>query len=338
MSYIGVGVDLVLLIFLVVVGAIGVLEDARSSILCEYSNIFFLRKHSFHKHALFFDFELVFRSSHRDGSTSGRSGRRDRSHRRDYRSRGGESHHRNRSNSPSSSRRVRPKLKSELPMEPIVGKIFPGRVTSVLAFGAIVQLEGLQKRWEGLVHVSQLRREGRVTSVTDVVQRHQKVYVKVLSFTGTRTSLSMREVNQETGEDLNPSSASMATSGMKSHDEASRLEGSSGMNDDADDIGVRNPDRPFEESSSIMGLRREVLEDDGPKRKIQRISSPERWELKQMISAGVIDKSELPEFDEETGLLPKEDEESDEDIEIELVEEEPPFLKVTLIVISIYIY
>ena len=35
------------------------------------------------------------------------------------------------------------------------------------------------------------------------------------------------------------------------------------------------------------------------------MSSPERWEIKQLIAANVIDKSELPEFDEETGLLPK---------------------------------
>ncbi|KAH9282818.1 ATP-dependent RNA helicase DHX8 [Echinococcus granulosus] len=263
------------------------------------------------------------RSPRRNKSPSHRSNCRDRSRGLDHRSRD-----RDRSGSFSSSRRIRPKLKSELPVEPIVGKVFPGRVTSVLAFGAIVQLEGLQKRWEGLVHVSQLRRESRIGSVSDVVQRHQKVYVKVLSFTGTRTSLSMRDINQETGEDLNPPSASAVPSDIRSRDEASRLEGSSGMNEDGDDFGGRNPDRPFEEPSSMMGLRRDALEDDfGPKRKIQRISSPERWEFKQMISAGVIDKSELPEFDEETGLLPREDDESDEDIEIELVEEEPPFLK-----------
>lgn len=60
-------------------------------------------------------------------------------------------------------------------MEPVVGRVFSGRVTNLLAFGAIVQLDGLQRRWEGLVHVSQLRREGRVANVSDVVQRNQKV-------------------------------------------------------------------------------------------------------------------------------------------------------------------
>lgn len=44
-----------------------------------------------------------------------------------------------------------------------------------------------------------------------------------------------------------------------------------------------------------------------------------------MLAAGAIDKSELPNFDDETGLLPKEDSD-EEDVEIEIVEEEPPFL------------
>jgi len=44
-------------------------------------------------------------------------------------------------------------------------------------FGCFVQLEGLRKRWEGLVHISQLRREGRVTNVSDVVARGHKVKV-----------------------------------------------------------------------------------------------------------------------------------------------------------------
>lgn len=44
-----------------------------------------------------------------------------------------------------------------------------------------------------------------------------------------------------------------------------------------------------------------------------------------MLAASCIDRSELPEFDMETGILPREDDE-EEDVEIELVEEEPPFL------------
>lgn len=49
-----------------------------------------------------------------------------------------------------------------------------------------------RKRWEGLVHISELRKEGRIANVADVVTKGQKVQVKVLSVTGTKASLSMK--------------------------------------------------------------------------------------------------------------------------------------------------
>nr|XP_042908031.1 ATP-dependent RNA helicase DHX8 isoform X3 [Parasteatoda tepidariorum] len=172
-----------------------------------------------------------------------------------------------------------------------------------MQFGCFVQLEGLRKRWEGLVHISQLRREGRVTSVGDVVQKGQRVKVKVLSFTGQKTSLSMKDVDQDSGKDLNPK-VSIPESTRRSTQDL-----------------LRNPDRP-----SSFNLIPKVDDSDVDTRKhVQRISSPERWEIKQMLAANCVDISELPDFDDSTGLLPKEDDD-DEDIEIELVEDEPPFL------------
>jgi len=70
-----------------------------------------------------------------------------------------------------------------------------------------------------------------------------------------------------------------------------------------DEIESRNPDRP----STLPLIDVPETDEKEDKRRIQRISSPEKWEIKQMIAANVIDKSELPDFDEETGLLPKED-------------------------------
>ena len=47
-----------------------------------------------------------------------------------------------------------------------------------------------------------------------------------------------------------------------------------------------------------------------------------------MIAAGVIDNRDLPGYSEETGILPgKDDAGSDDDVEIEMVEEEPVFLR-----------
>lgn len=69
--------------------------------------------------------------------------------------------------------------KPNLPSEPKPGDIYNGSVTSLMQFGCFVQMEGLSKRYEGLVHISELRQEGRVAQVSDVVQRSQKVKVKV---------------------------------------------------------------------------------------------------------------------------------------------------------------
>lgn len=59
-----------------------------------------------------------------------------------------------------------------------------------------------RKRWEGLVHISELRREGRVANVADVVSKGQRVKVKVLSFTGSKTSLSMKVWNCHVPQDV----------------------------------------------------------------------------------------------------------------------------------------
>ena len=42
------------------------------------------------------------------------------------------------------------------------------------------------------MHISELRKEGRIANVADVVTKGQKVIVKVLLFTGTKTGLSMK--------------------------------------------------------------------------------------------------------------------------------------------------
>ncbi|XP_032690806.1 ATP-dependent RNA helicase DHX8 [Odontomachus brunneus] len=192
----------------------------------------------------------------------------------------------------------------ELAVEPEVTKIYAGKVANIVPFGCFVSLEGLRRRWEGLVHISQLRREGRVANASDVVSRGQRVLVKVLSVGGQKVSLSMKDVDQETGRDLNPVAPAV------------------GVKAEEDEKHLRNPDRP----TSLLELQGNYDEDETYSRKrVQRLSSPEKWEIKQMLAASCIDRSELPEFDTETGILPREDDE-EEDVEIELVEEEPPFL------------
>ena len=57
--------------------------------------------------------------------------------------------------------------------------MFPFHPQNITNFGCFVALDGFRKKSEGLVHISQLRREGRVNRVEEVVNRGQAVKVKV---------------------------------------------------------------------------------------------------------------------------------------------------------------
>jgi len=83
--------------------------------------------------------------------------------------------------------------------EPEVGHIYEGTVVKVMDFGAFVNFFGAK---DGLVHISQLAKS-RVNKVTDVVKEGDKVKVKLLGFDDRgKTRLSMKVVDQATGEDL----------------------------------------------------------------------------------------------------------------------------------------
>jgi polyribonucleotide nucleotidyltransferase len=83
--------------------------------------------------------------------------------------------------------------------EPEVGQIYDGKVVKIVDFGAFVNFFGAK---DGLVHVSQIANE-RVNKVSDVLSEGQIVKVKLLGFDDRgKTRLSMKVVDQETGEDL----------------------------------------------------------------------------------------------------------------------------------------
>jgi polyribonucleotide nucleotidyltransferase len=83
--------------------------------------------------------------------------------------------------------------------EPEVGHIYEGTVVKVMDFGAFVNFFGAK---DGLVHISQLAPR-RVQKVTDVVKEGDKVKVKLLGFDERgKVRLSMKAVDQATGEDL----------------------------------------------------------------------------------------------------------------------------------------
>jgi polyribonucleotide nucleotidyltransferase len=83
--------------------------------------------------------------------------------------------------------------------EPEVGEIYDGKVVKVMDFGAFVNFFGPK---DGLVHISELAPK-RVAKTSDVVKEGDIVKVKLLGFDDRgKVRLSMKAVDQKTGEDL----------------------------------------------------------------------------------------------------------------------------------------
>jgi polyribonucleotide nucleotidyltransferase len=83
--------------------------------------------------------------------------------------------------------------------EPEVGVIYKGKVVKIMDFGAFVNFLGPR---DGLVHISELAPQ-RVRTVGDVVKEGEEVRVKVIGMDDRgKVKLSMKRVDQATGEDL----------------------------------------------------------------------------------------------------------------------------------------
>ncbi len=83
--------------------------------------------------------------------------------------------------------------------EPEVGVIYTGKVVKIMDFGAFVNFMGAR---DGLVHISELNNE-RVEKTEDVVSEGDEVKVKLIGVDNRgKFKLSMKRVDQETGDDL----------------------------------------------------------------------------------------------------------------------------------------
>ncbi len=92
--------------------------------------------------------------------------------------------------------------------EPEIGEIYDGKVVKVMDFGAFVNFFGPK---DGLVHISELAPK-RVAKTSDVVKEGDTVKVKLLGFDDRgKVRLSMKAVDQATGEDLTKKQAAEGT-------------------------------------------------------------------------------------------------------------------------------
>jgi ATP-dependent RNA helicase DHX8/PRP22 len=172
--------------------------------------------------------------------------------------------------------------------------IYDGHVTGIKDFGVFVNLHGVKRKTDGLVHISQISDQQQHPS--NLVELGQGIKVKVISIDGTKIGLSMKLVDQETGQDL-----------------AIQTDFPSGANTQT--LGKGSNDFMSQNFSSTRQLKK-------------RMTSPERWDVRQLIASGVVKASDYPDLAEDHDLMLTGDRkmELEEDMDIELREEEPPFL------------
>ncbi|KAK0641328.1 putative pre-mRNA splicing factor [Cercophora newfieldiana] len=192
---------------------------------------------------------------------------------------------------------------AELDATPTLYKVYDGHVTGVKDFGAFVNLHGVKGKVDGLIHISQFGQ--RVDHPSDVVSAGQSVKVKVVKIEGTRIGLSMKDVDQESGLDLAP-----------------QLRLGSGANMEA--IGGRGRGGTAVMEAPVGSFQATAVARQHKK----RMTSPERWEIRQMIAAGIAKASDYPDLEEEYNATLKGEGQMDleEDVDIEVRDEEPPFL------------
>eukprot|EP01104_Vermistella_antarctica_P011829 TRINITY_DN3342_c0_g1_i1.p1 TRINITY_DN3342_c0_g1~~TRINITY_DN3342_c0_g1_i1.p1 ORF type:complete len:1157 (+),score=290.43 TRINITY_DN3342_c0_g1_i1:229-3699(+) len=199
---------------------------------------------------------------------------------------------------------------SQLDDEPVLYKVYQGRVTNVKDFGCFVALKGVVGSREGMVSVRDIvtKGGGKVLDAKDCVKRGQDCYVKVLGVVGSKMSLSMRRIDQDTGEDLNPTlgKASDGTSNPSAPEDNLRI-----LTLTAEDLGVA---QSVCDNNEVQGHRG------------MRMSDQEKWEARQLRAAGVMSWEEHPAYDEENGALGTVHDD-DQDVDIELNESEPNFLR-----------
>lgn len=93
------------------------------------------------------------------------------------------------------------KMIKDITDEPEVGKVYEGKVVKTVDFGAFVNFMGSR---DGLVHISELADE-RVAQTTDIVNEGDEVKVLCIGMDDRgKVKLSMKRVDQETGEEREP--------------------------------------------------------------------------------------------------------------------------------------
>lgn len=122
---------------------------------------------------------------------------------------------------------------------PEVGSIHRATVVGIESYGCFVKFVHKSSTISGLVHISQLcnSSSAKITNVNDVVSLDDQVFVKVMALSideqsedderrqSHKVSLTMKHVNQDTGQDLDPDATLMIQDLFRSHRPGKNING-----------------------------------------------------------------------------------------------------------------
>lgn len=215
--------------------------------------------------------------------------------------------------------------------------IYKGRISRIMDFGVFVDLD-VEPRREGLAHISQISKS-KIGHPRDAgLQKMQSVFVKVISLGNSNgrgnIMLSLKDVDQSTGEDLMPHRA-IAAADYKTNNQtlASTAVVHPGLDvaalkrrEEEEEISRRSKLSGME--SSYMGPGRGVRKEEQTEiRRRKQLTEQELFEAQQLIRSGVLGVEQYPTFDASGGLGMLAVEETEEEADVELADMEPAFLR-----------
>ncbi|CAL9731413.1 pre-mRNA-splicing factor ATP-dependent RNA helicase Prp22p [Monosporozyma unispora] len=188
-------------------------------------------------------------------------------------------------------------VRSQIDVSPLLDHIYIGTIKRIMPFGCFVKILNVKQRnCEGLVHISELPMRDRSNKPIDLIRENQKVYVQVIKIhPNGKISLTMKNIDQNNG----------------------KVESTRGS------------------EQEVRG-RKELRDDQGLVQKKfstnkRRLTSPERWEIRQLIASGAASIDDYPELNENKESAERNSSTlnaDNADIDVELnVDDKPAFLK-----------
>jgi ATP-dependent RNA helicase DHX8/PRP22 len=232
-------------------------------------------------------------------------------------------------------------------------EILRGRIDKVMDFGIKVDLPdnngiGGDKK-EGMVYKGQLPNNYQKGDL----KKGQSIYVKVISKTGSNSTqkivLSIKDVDQQSGNDIMPHrnlAAAEMQSKLSSTSRAadvtatqSALSSTAVVHPGLDVAAVKRKQAEEEAKTQFLaasarsngGMASTTTKstnsttDGAPRRRKEKLTEQELFEAQQLMRSGVLPVEQYPTYDPELGMLAVE--ETEEETEVELAEVEPAFLR-----------